>query len=144
MDPAKLFSIANMLALAGWLLLTLLPRWRYTNLIVVSGIIPLLLSVLYLTLIIVYFGDAEGSFGSLEGVMQLFQNRYAVLTGWVHYLAFDLFVGSWELRNSEKHNIPLYLVIPCLFLTFMFGPVGLLMYFIVRGIKTKKFLHENF
>ena len=144
MSADKLFSIANMIALAGWLMLTLLPRWRYTQLIVVAGIIPLILSALYLTLIILYFGEAEGSFGSLDGVMQLFTNPYAVLTGWVHYLAFDLFVGSWELKDSEKHRIPLYLVIPCLFLTFMLGPVGLLMYFVIRGVRTKNLLHENF
>lgn len=144
MNPDKLFSIANMIALVGWFLLTLLPRWRYTQLIVVGGIIPLILSALYLTLIVLYFGEAEGSFGSLNGVMKLFENPYAVLAGWIHYLAFDLFVGSWELKDSEKHRIPLYFVIPCLFLTFMLGPVGLLIYFVIRGIKTKKLLHENF
>lgn len=144
MNPDKLFSIANMVALAGWLLLTLLPRWRYTRLIVMAGLIPLILSALYLTLIVLYFGEAEGSFGSLAGVIQLFENPHAVLAGWVHYLAFDLFIGSWELKDSEKHQIPLYFVIPCLFLTFMFGPVGLLIYFVIRGIKTKKLLHDNF
>jgi hypothetical protein len=144
MNPDHLFSFANMLAMAGWALLTLLPRWRYTNLIVISGFIPMLLAVLYLSLIIAHIGDAEGSFGSLDGVMKLFENRYAVLTGWVHYLAFDLFVGTWELRDSEKHNISLLLVIPCLFLTFMFGPIGFLTYCIIRAIRTKKIVHENF
>jgi hypothetical protein len=144
MNADILFSIANLIALAGWMLLTLLPRWKYTQMIVISGFLPLLLSTLYLSLIIAYFGEAEGSFGSLDGVMSLFQNRYVVLTGWVHYLAFDLFIGCWELRNSEKHQIPLFLVVPCLFLTFMFGPVGLLCYFIIRSFRTKKLMHENF
>jgi hypothetical protein len=144
MNPDKLFSLANVIAMCGWILLTFLPRWRYTQTIVTSGLIPLLLSALYFTLVILYFDDPEGSFGTLDGVMKLFENRYAVLTGWVHYLAFDLFVGTWEVKDSEKHKISHFLVIPCLFFTFMLGPVGLLLYVIVRAIKTKKVAHENF
>jgi hypothetical protein len=144
MNPDKLFSFANMTAMIGWILLTFLPKWRFTIMFVISGLIPLLLAGLYLTLIVAYYDQAEGSFGTLDGVMQLFTNRYAVLTGWVHYLAFDLFVGSWEVRDSQKHNINHFIVIPCLLMTFMLGPVGLLLYCIVRAIKTRKVLHENF
>jgi membrane protein required for beta-lactamase induction len=67
-----------------------------------------------------------------------------LVAGWVHYLAFDLFVGNWMLINGRKHNVSHLALIPCLFFTFMLGPVGLLLYFIVRAIKTKKALHENF
>jgi len=77
-------------------------------------------------------GEAEGDFFTLAGVQQLFANPWAALAGWLHYLAFDLFIGSWEVRNARRVGIPHWQVIPCLFLTFMLGPVGLLVYFVLR------------
>ncbi len=62
----------------------------------------------------------------------LFSNRWVLLAGWIHYLCFDLFIGSWQVRDAAANNISHWLVIPCLFLTFMFGPVGLLLYFALR------------
>ena len=118
------------------------PRWKWTKLIILSGFYPLLLAIAYLALIILFFGDAEGDFGSLQGVATLFQNPFALTAGWIHYLAFDMFIGAWEVRDSKKNGISHLLIIPCLFFTFMFGPVGLLMYFALRWLKTKKLLHE--
>jgi hypothetical protein len=65
----------------------------------------------------------------------LFQNKWLLLAGWIHYLAFDLFIGSWQVRDAAKQGISHWLVIPCLALTFMFGPIGLLLYFLLRGVK---------
>jgi hypothetical protein len=144
MQPETIFLIGNNLAMVGWILLVFAPKWRWTQRIVIYGSIPLLLGVAYLFIIIFSFGRAEGGFGSLEGVQQLFQNPWMLLAGWLHYLAFDLFVGSWELRNAQKLGINHFLVIPCLLLTFFFGPVGLLLYFIIRWVHSKKFFHENF
>ncbi len=80
----------------------------------------------------------------MRQVSQLFENPVVLLAGWIHYLAFDLWVGCWELTNAQKLGINHFLVIPCLFLTFMFGPIGLLLYFIIRAMVTKKLSHENF
>lgn len=132
MKAEQIFSIASLVATLGWILLAVAPRWKFTNKIVLSGAISLLLSVAYLILIILFFGSAEGSFGSLAGVMKLFTNEWAVLAGWIHYLAFDLFVGSWEVKDSQAKGISHWFVIPCLFLTFMFGPIGFLLYSILR------------
>lgn len=57
-----------------------------------------------------------------------------LLAGWVHYLAFDLFVGTWEVQDAVKNSVSHLLVIPCLLLTFLFGPIGLLSYFAVRTV----------
>ena len=46
----------------------------------------------------------------------------------MHYLAFDLFIGSWEVRDARRHGVPHVLVIPCLLMTFLLGPIGLLAY----------------
>ena len=56
-----------------------------------------------------------------------------LLAGWIHYLAFDLFIGGWETRDAVRNGIPHLLVIPCLLLTFMLGPIGLLAYFALRS-----------
>lgn len=132
MKADQIFSIANMIAIAAWLLLAALPRWKFTRMAVLSGAIPLLLSVAYLLLILLFFGSAEGGFDSLANVMKLFTNEWVVLAGWIHYLAFDLFVGSWEVKDAQASGISHWLVIPCLFLTFMLGPIGFLLYAILR------------
>jgi hypothetical protein len=142
MTADKIFSLCNTAALVGWLLMVLAPRWFITKKLVLSGIYPLLLGLVYLALIVTYFGDADGNFGSLQGVAQLFANPFALTAGWIHYLAFDMFIGAWEVNDSQKHSISHFLVIPCLFFTFMFGPIGLILYFIVRSVKTKKMIHE--
>jgi hypothetical protein len=144
MEAATLFQYCNLLALLGWLLLLLSPFVKAAGRLARWGAIPLLLGLVYLFLIVVYFRQAEGDFSSLEGVKSLFASDYALLAGWVHYLAFDLWVGAWELEDSKKYGIPFGAMIPCFFLTFMLGPIGLLTYLTFRSIKTKKLDHDNF
>lgn len=138
MKAEQIFSIANTLALLSWIILLIAPRWKWTNKIILSGAIPLLLSAAYLVLIVLFFGKAEGGFDSLSNVMKLFTNEWAVLAGWIHYLAFDLFVGSWEVKDSQAKGISHWLVIPCLILTFLFGPIGFLLYSILRFFLAKE------
>jgi hypothetical protein len=133
MSPEQIFSLCGMLVLPGWLLLVFLPRWRWTARLVCPVVIPLLLALVYLWLIATTFGRTPGGFGSLAEVSLLFQNPRALLAGWIHYLAFDLFIGSWEVRDAQRVGVHHLLVVPCLVLTFIFGPVGLLLYFILRA-----------
>ena len=137
MPLETLFSVASAIAAVGWLLLVLLPKLRSAQ--VTAGIIiPLLLSALYLFLIVQNFSGAPGGFGSLADVSLLFSRPALLLAGWVHYLAFDLFIGAWEIRDSQRHQIPHLVMIPCLLMTLMLGPIGLLFYFAIRTAKTKK------
>ena len=138
MNIETIFSIANFTALAGWILLVFVPRRTWTRKIVLSGAIPLLLSVAYLILIILFFGKSEGGFGSLADVMKLFTNQWATLAGWIHYLAFDLFVGSWEVKDAQSRGVSHWFVIPCLILTFLLGPIGFLLYNILRLVVPNK------
>ena len=78
-----------------------------------------------------------GGFFTLEQVHTLFQHPHSVLVGWTHYLAFDLFIGSWEVRDAQRHGISHFVVIPCLILTFLFGPIGLLLYLAIRLAKSR-------
>lgn len=77
-------------------------------------------------------GEARGGFGSLREVALLFEHDWMLLAGWVHYLAFDLFVGSWQVRDARRLGIPHAAVLPCLVLTLFLGPVGWLLYLGVR------------
>jgi hypothetical protein len=138
MNAETVFSIANFTALAGWILIVFAPRWTWTRKIVLSGAIPLLLAVAYLILIVLFFGSAEGGFGSLADVMRLFTNPWATLAGWIHYLAFDLFVGIWEVEDAQARGISHWFVIPCLILTFLLGPIGFLLYHILRLVSANK------
>ena len=133
MSPEQLFSLCGALVLPGWLLLVFLPRWKWTARLVCPVVIPLLLALVYLWLVATTLGRTPGDFNSLAGVAQLFQNPRALLAGWIHYLAFDLFVGSWEVRDARRVGLHHLLVVPCLVLTFLFGPVGLLLYFALRA-----------
>ena len=133
MSPEQLFSVCGALVLPGWLLLVFLPRWKWTARLVCPVVLPGLLAVVYLWLAATTLGRTPGDFGSLAGVSQLFQNPRALLAGWIHYLAFDLFVGSWEVRDAQRVGLHHLLVVPCLVLTFLLGPVGLLLYFALRA-----------
>ena len=138
MKAETIFSIASTTAMVGWLLLALTPRWRVTRWLVLSGLIPILLSAAYAILIVMFFGASEGGFNSLANVMKLFTNEWAVLAGWIHYLAFDLFVGTWEVKDAQERGISHWFVVPCLFFTLMLGPIGYLMYLGIRAVAGRR------
>jgi hypothetical protein len=134
MSPYELiFAIANPLAMLGWLGLVLFPGRR----IVVEGIsgmaIPALLALAYAGLVAAFFAGSDGGFGSIEAVRALFRSDALLVAGWLHYLAFDLFVGAWQVRTARAEGIPHLLVIPCLVLTFLFGPLGYLAFLVLRA-----------
>ena len=130
------FSFSSFIAIFGWILLVAVPADPRAKLLT-GIIIPLTLSVIYLVFIFLHFADAPGGFGSLAEVRTLFGKDELLLAGWVHYLAFDLFIGAWESRDSQRLQIPRLVMIPCYVMTFMLGPIGLLFYFAIRTAKTK-------
>jgi hypothetical protein len=133
MTPDLCFTICNNAVLPAWLLLAVAPRWRWTQRLVHSALIPGLLALVYIVAFATNSAAPAGaSMSSLTGVMQLFTSPNAVLAGWVHYLVFDLFVGAWEVRDARRRGIHHGFVIPCLALTLGLGPVGLLLYLGIR------------
>jgi hypothetical protein len=133
MNLEAYFSAASYIALPGWLLLILTPWWRWTTQLIAPFVIPLILALLYAYLMATNVGKAHGNFNSLAGVRGLFEVDALLLAGWIHYLAFDLFIGAWEVRDSRRLGIPHLVVVPCLLCTFMLGPIGLALYFAVRA-----------
>ncbi len=146
MSAETLFLVCNNGVLPAWLLLALAPRWTWTERMVHAIWIPGLLAVAYGFAIVqgLAGGPEEASFTSLPGVMALFTEPWAALGGWIHYLAFDLFVGAWEVRDARRRGIAQGWVVPCLVLTLMLGPLGLLGYFGVRfGVGREVSLEEG-
>lgn len=144
MTADAIFKLCNTIALVSWIVLIVAtPFWKYTSKFLV-GTAVILFCIFYTWLIVTNFnaGDFE-KFSTLDGVTGLFANKTMVVGGWVHYLAFDLMTGVWITNNAKLHRINHWVTVPVLFFTFMLGPVGLLLYFIIRFVKTKKYFAEN-
>ena len=131
MSAEQVFSIVNLVAMVSWGLLALLPGRRWVTGVVTGTAVPAMLAVVYVGLIVTQWGGG-GGFSTLAAVGQLFSNPWLLLAGWVHYLAFDLLVGTWEVSDARARGVPHLFLIPCLVLTFLFGPAGWLLYQGVR------------
>ncbi len=137
MTASTLFQAFNSFALIGWILMIAgvvlkRPFLRDT----LPGVwMPVVLSASYTALIIFFFAQAEGGFDSLENVQKLFANPWVALGGWVHYLAFDMFIGSRIARQTNELGLPRWPLIALLPLTFLFGPIG---YLTFEGLKAFK------
>ena len=138
LNAAELWQTTN-LAIPGWLLLVVAPRWKYTKSLSLVG--PILCSIIYaLTLISLMLTDDDSvdisNFTSLEGVATMFQDPTAVFGGWMHYSAYDALIGRWIVMDSIKRGSSLtvhyILIVPCLFFALMLGPTGFILYLLVR------------
>ena len=138
MTPNVLFSIVNDVSLIAWILLAVLPKQRWVAGVLAAFVVPAFFAAAYVVIVVAQFGDNSSDFTSLPTVTTLFSNPWLLLASWIHYLAFDLFVGSWEVRDARERGIPHLAVVPCLALTLMFGPAGWLLYTGVRLAFTKK------
>jgi ABA DEFICIENT 4-like len=133
----SIFSLVNLLAIAGWLSLAVLPRRIWAERLS-TWAIPGLLAGLYVAIVAVRWGQSPGGFSSLAAVRQLFDDRWMLLAGWVHYLAFDLLVGCWIVRDARARGIAHPVLLPLLLLTFLFGPAGWVSYLGVRAALRKR------
>jgi len=125
-SAAELFSLANTVALVAWLVLVFAPRSALSHSMIRSLFVPVLLCLAYVTVIVFRIGQIEGGFGSLVEAQKFLANPWGGVAGWIHFLAFDLFIGVWIVGRSETLKIPHLVVVPFLGLTLMFGPMGLL------------------
>ncbi|ESQ74138.1 ABA4-like family protein [Asticcacaulis sp. AC402] len=136
------FNLGNLLAMAGWLTLVaglVVRPFRPRSVGLVRLTAAFVFGAAYIGLLIVgreAFG--EGGFSSLIAVRALFANDFALTAGWLHYLAFDLFVGAWIVEDSARRGLNGWLIVPCLGLTFLFGPAGLLLYAVLSLFAPEK------
>lgn len=142
--PNFAFSAGGALAMVSWLSLSVslfigqgprLAIWTGTTVAV-----PALLGLAYAILLTQGLrAGTGGGFGSIAAVRQLFSNDAALAAGWLHYLAFDLFAGSWIAREGLDAGVPKLLILPCLLATFLAGPLGLLVFLILRLVLADRF-----
>ncbi len=142
MNPELVFNIGNLAILPAWLLMLLAPKWKYTQMLTQSYAVVLLLAVLYAVIAFTNLGAiAQADFSSLQGIKNLFlsasKSDYFMVAAWFHYLAFDLVAGTYIFQEGQKKAIPHLVLVPCLLGTFMLGPVGFLLFWIVKKIFSK-------
>jgi hypothetical protein len=134
--PDAVFGAANSLAMLGWIALAASParvRWAGAARLLAGRVVPLMLAVVYVALF-ARNGMADGGYGSLAEVRRLFAVPELLAAGWLHYLAFDLFVGSWIAERGAALGLPHLLLLPLLALTFLFGPAGLLAFVALHAV----------
>lgn len=118
----------------GWLILVFLPRRWPWLLTLPRYLIPFGLSLLYAGLAMTHFFTVEGGgYGSLAEVKALLSKDEMLLAGWVHYLAFDLFIGGWIATQADRVGLHRLVQAPILVATFLFGPIGLALFLVVRA-----------
>ncbi len=132
MAPEQIFSLANTAAMIGWAILVFSPRRLKPLFMIPKYLIPFGLSLLYAGLALTTFFIADGGYSSIASVRTLFLNDSMLLAGWVHYLAFDLFIGSWIAEKADDMGISRLIQGPILVATFMFGPIGLALFLSMR------------
>jgi heme A synthase len=144
MNYDAIFKVTCIIAAIGWIILLLIsPYWpNYEKFLV--GLIIVILAIVYSMLNFTNFDPAILSkFSSLKGILSLYENPALLLAGWVHFLAFDLFVAVWIKQNSVKHGIKHGWIIPALIFTCLLAPLGFLIYILIRWIKTKNYFADN-
>lgn len=138
------FNLVTYGVMPAWALLVFAPRWKWTQRIVHSVFIPVLMTVAYLYLLLFVAAPPSGAnAASLEGAMRLFQEPWTAVVCWIHFVVFDLFVGAWVVRDAVRRKLPQLAVAPCVVLTNMFGPVGLLAYLAIRAVMRGTFTLEE-
>ena len=135
-----IFQLSNLLIMPFWLLMILLPHWHWTQRIMASlwTVVPasLLYAILVMPNLLAFVGDLANP--TLPGIVALLGSPNGAVIGWIHFLAFDLFVGRWIFLDSRQHSLSAWLVSPTLLLTLLFGPLGLLLYLAVRAVSMRR------
>ena len=132
---AEIFPVSNV-SLLTWGLLIFLPSWEYLK--PAALIAPVINAVLYVAAISFLLThptqEISADLLTLDGIVTTFRNPDGVLAGWLHYCVFDPLVGLGEVLDSQQNKVPHFLVVPCLILTLLFGPMGFLSYLAVRSV----------
>lgn len=136
LSPGTLFQACNTIALLCWIALaasTLIGAARHYVWPATGLVVPALLALAYVAALAAGLAKGgEGGFGSIAEVRALFADDHALTAGWIHYLAFDLIVGTLIARDAARAGVSAVFTLPALALTFLFGPSGLLAYLVVR------------
>ena len=145
----NIYLWTNFGILPFWLMLIILPNSKFTQFFVNSIILPLILSTIYIYIIYLIILLDESIFDvfklylSLDNLYTVFATESFLLVFWLHFLALNLFLGSWISRDGVKYNMSRGLVSAPLILVYFSGPLGLVLYWIIRVFYAKRLgLHD--
>ncbi len=140
-----LFKLSSLAVLPFWALMIFLPRWSATKRLMSSPLVCAAPAALYAALVIPRFAEVWRAVSSPEllGVAALLGSPVGATVGWLHFLAFDLFVGRWIYLDGRERGVHAWVMAPVLFLTLMLGPCGFLLYLIVRHAGSHLQAREN-
>ena len=135
-----IFRLSGLVVLPFWALMIFLPHWRVTRKLMSSPLVSAVPALFYAALVIPRFPEVWQAVSSpeLQGIAGLLGSPVGALIGWLHFLAFDLFVGRWIYLEGLERGSSAWVLSPVLFLTLMLGPCGFLLYLIVR--RTRSYL----
>ena len=144
----NIYLVANWGVIPFWLLLILAPNHGLTNLLAQSVIAPLLLATGYCYLTYNLYleknvFDGFELYSGLDGLYSMFSNEILLLIFWLHFLAISLFAGAWIIRDARRYLIPKIITIPSLILTYFSGPVGIVIYWLIRIFFAKKISFDD-
>lgn len=144
MTPDSLFQVSCIIAAVGWIVIIFVsPFWAWWDKFVMGVVITLLALIYsYLNLTNFHPSDVKG-FGSLDGILGLYQNKYILLAGWVHIMAFDLIGAIWLKKNAIRHGLSHWTILIPIIFTCLLGPLGFLLYLIIRAFKTRSIFTDN-
>jgi ABA4-like protein len=136
-DPGDVFEFTRFLALGCWLALALSLFVRGARPVIwpaTQYVLPSFLCLCYLLMVWQGRGDLNlpGSFTVLRELKALYQQDAPLVASWLHFLALDMFVGTWIARDGTGRGMPLLLILFCLPFAFLFAPAGLLLYIVLR------------
>jgi len=142
-NSETIYLLANWGVIPFWLMLIIMPYHGLTNFLVQSIIVPLILAVAYSYLAYNLYiensiFDSFELYSGIDGLYSMFSNENLLLIFWLHFLALSLFLGAWMTRDAKKFFIPKIILIPSLIITYFTGPVGLVIYWLLRIFFAKK------
>lgn len=141
MNSETIFSLSSLLVMPFWLLLIFLPRWRITQRVMAGPGTAVPAALLYAMLVLPRFGEifTAVSNPTLMSMTTLLGDPTGATIAWVHFLAFDLFVGRWVYLDGRSHNISAWFISPILLMVLMLGPIGFLLYLVLRTVVARQF-----
>lgn len=129
MGIETVFILAQAIAFAGWLALFARKWVGRRRSLTMARVSALTLCLLYLAYLLPHAAEIPRDLGyTLAAVRGAFGVPALLLAGWIHYLALDLWVGSWQAEHADRNGLRAALLLPCLFATMMVGPLGILLY----------------
>lgn len=136
MSAEHAFQLLNVLVLPWWAVWLVAPRSRWAVRLASHGAVFIALGLVYTGLLTAALASGGGQGFGFDGLRAALSEPAGFLAGWTHYLAFDLFVGAWILRESARLDVEPR---PYLFFTLMAGPLGLLSFLLRRLVRLRSF-----